>query len=160
MIELMVVIVIIAMLTTIAVAIFQNHLQKGRDSFRKSEVDTVATLVRLDRVKSEQNNYDLNKTQVFQILKKNSVHSLQAKADKHYFYGYSAKKDNFFVVVCGEENSEFFVKGTPEGIIAVRSVDPADVCDGSSVPIKERNAPLDPNSADTNLDSYTIYELS
>jgi hypothetical protein len=116
-------------------------------------------LVRLDRVKQEKSNYNLNKIQVKEILNKNSINIIEAEAGKHYFYGYSAKKEDFFVVVCGEENLEFFVKGTPSGIIAARTKSADDVCDGSSEPIKERSAPLDNSAPDTNLDAYTIYQL-
>ena len=159
MIELIVVIVVIAMLSTIAVAVFRNHLQRGRDSFRKSTVDTIATLVRLDRLKKEEENFDLNKAQVLTILKNNSVGSVDSAADKHYFYGYSAQKKDFFVVVCGESD-EFFVKGTPNGMIAVHTQNPVDICDGSAVPIKERASALDPNADSKNLDDYIVYRLS
>ncbi len=160
MIELIVVIVIVAMLTTIAVVIFQNHLKRGRDSFRKSEVDTISTLVRLDRVKKEKNNFDLNKNQVLNILKTHSISGIKVEGDYHYFFGYSANKNDFFVVVCGEEEPKFFAKGTPNGIIAVNSSNPLEVCDGSSVPIKERALPLDDNAMSSSLDAYTIYQLS
>ncbi len=159
MIELIVVIVVIAILSTISVAFFQNYLRKGRDSFRKSTVDTIATLVRLDRLKKEKDNFDLNKAQVLTILKNNSVGSVDSAVDREYFYGYSAQKDDFFVVVCGESD-EFFVKGTPSGMIAVRTQNPVDVCDGSAVPIKERASALDPNADSENLDDYIVYQLS
>ena len=158
-VELVIVIIVVAMLSTIAIAVFQNHLRNGRDSFRKSNVDTIATLVKLDRLKKQASNYNLIKAEVRDILDNNSMNVISAESNKHYFYGYSEQKENFFVVVCGEEDW-FFVEGTPAGIMAVRSKDPAAVCDGSSVPIKERPSPLDMNVPETNLDAYTIYKLS
>lgn len=159
-IELVVVIIVIAMLSTIAIALFQNHLKRGRDSFRKSNVDTIATLVKLDRIKQEESGFDLIKPELLEVLRKNSINSIVSASGHEYFYGYSAKKEDFFAVVCGEVDREFFVEGTPAGIMAVRSKNAVDVCDGSSVPIKERPAPLDSNALNTDLDAYTIYQLS
>ena len=160
MIELMVTIIIIVILSTVSVVVFQNHLKSGRDSLRKTNVDSVVTMIRLNRITEEKSNYDLSKAQVFGILNNKTINIPKAQSGHEYFYGYSAKKENFFIVVCGEAESEFFVEGTPAGVMAVRSKNPTDVCDGSSVPIKVRTAPLDLNTTETNIDAYTIYKLS
>ena len=157
--ELMVIIVVIAMMSTISVASYKNYLEKGLDISRKTNIENFTKIIKMDRIVKNKNNFNLLKTQIINIGNNHSIEIPKAKDNKHYFYGYSAKKENFFLIVCGE-NNKFFVNGTTEGIKAANSVDSNIACDGSIAPIKNRAEPLSTDASENNLDSYTIYELS
>ena len=158
LIELMVVLVMVGFLSTISVASYNDFMKKGRDSTRLVNVKNIAQIVKVDRASKNEGYYNLLKAQIVGIAQERAVKIPEPLGEKHYFYGYSAKKEDFFVAVCGE-NNEILAQGTIAGLKAVHSVDTEVACKTGEAPVKEQDI-VDENASAEDLDSYTIYQLS
>lgn len=160
LIELTIVIMAISAASAILVITFKINIQISRDTVRKSNVNIVANTIKLNRIGQTDTEIKNSKSNIISILQSNLVSLPKAESENHYYYGYSAKKDDFFVIVCGENDEEFFVAGTNKGIIAANSVYAGNSCQKNLVPVKNRNYPMNKKAPNTRLDAYLIYQLS
>lgn len=155
-IELTIAILALSIVSVVLVFPFESNINMTRDVVRKSNVNLMANLIKLDQIFSDK-KYKIDKNEVLNIFRKNMVSLPKIESNNHYFYGHSAKKSDFFVVVCSESRENFFIAGTNGGQKDLDIIYPAKACKNNLIPVGERFVPV--KNSQNELDSYIIYQI-
>lgn len=154
--ELTIAIMVVSIVSLFLVFPFGRNLDITRDTSRKSNVNLMANIIKLDQV-SNNKKYYIEKNEVLNIFRKNMVSLPKIESNHHYFYGHSTQKSDFFVVVCSESRENFFMAGTNGGKKDLDIIYPAKACKNNLIPVGERFVPV--KNSQNELDSYIIYQI-
>lgn len=129
LVELLVVIVIIGILSTITVGTFRGHFSKARDAKRVAAINSVDLMMRTEFADTwdDTKRYITDATKATAMLQDNEM---VLKSDNDFCYviasgdGATASADDNQYVVAGwsEKNQEVIVKGSPDAVKAVEAL--------------------------------------
>jgi len=154
--ELTISIMAVSVVSLILVFPFEANLDITHDTARNSNVNLMANIIKLDQV-SANKKYNIEKREVLEIFRENSMKLPSIESDNHYFYGHSTKKEDFFIVVCAESREKFFIAGTRGGKDDLAVIYPPKACQNNSIPVGERFVPV--KNSDKEIDSYIVYQI-